>query len=71
MTAVFSASDIALLPLSQSIAFSMIALIPSELPSAVGPATHAVKSSTKAMSPNAAVNLPLYEIRIEEQEQNQ
>ena len=51
MTAVFSASNVAPLLRSQSSASLMMASIPSLLLCAVGPVTHAVKSSTNAIAP--------------------
>ena len=51
MIAVFSASKVAPLLLSQPSASTIIASIPSRLLYAVDPVTHAVKSSTKATAP--------------------
>ena len=51
MMAVFSASNVAPLLLSQSSACLMMASIPSRVLCAVGPVTQAVKSSTKAIAP--------------------
>ena len=49
--AIFSASNVAPLLFSQSIVSLIIVSMPSRLPYAVGPVTHAVKSSTKAIAP--------------------
>jgi hypothetical protein len=49
--AVFSASNVAPLLLSQSRVLWIIALMPSRLCCAVGPVTYAVKSSTNAIAP--------------------